>query len=137
MEGDRQQKEGKKVKLLFSGLGGGKSINLVFKFISVTIFTNEGLDVINASILYFLAKHNGVDAALGSARPVPLSNIENSTAFSKNGTLLTGNFIHFCAHQTGADTSFCMYVKIAASKILQKGRYIEPRVAEELQEQVS
>lgn len=52
----------KKKRILISGLGGG-------------------LDVINASLLYFQAFHEGSEAILGSIRPAPQKRITNRTPF--------------------------------------------------------
>jgi hypothetical protein len=83
----QSQKE-EQTKFLFCGLGGG-------------------LDVVNASILYFVSLNEAKPAVLGSIRPCPLENISrHGPAFSSHGTILTKD-----------------------SLIGIRGRYAEPRVA--------
>ncbi|KAL6069594.1 hypothetical protein QOT17_007444 [Balamuthia mandrillaris] len=76
-----------KQRVLFCGLGGG-------------------LDIINASLLYFAAVEAGVEAYLGSTRPISQADMENIRPFSSAGAFITGE-----------------------TKITRRGRYIEPIVA--------
>jgi hypothetical protein len=80
--------------LLVSGLGGG-------------------LDVVNASILYFAAKSENRLVTLGSSRPAPLNSFENHDPFSDSGTWVNGNTV-----------------------INYRGRYIEPRLSSILNEDI-
>jgi len=81
-------------KLLASGLGGG-------------------LDIINASLLYFAAKNEEVPIVLGSVRPAPLEALTGRLRFSYSGAWVNKD-----------------------TKINYSGRYIEPRVASLLEEEI-
>lgn len=80
--------------ILFCGLGGG-------------------LDIVNASILYFLARSQGIPAILGSTRPAPEASLSG--------------------HRRLDD---CLSMITKDTRIEYKGRYIEPRIAEVLDEDV-
>jgi len=86
-------------KILASGLGGG-------------------LDIVNASLIYFAAKNEGISASLGSSRPAPLNRIENHFPFSDNGTWLNRDSIIHYGGLNGPP------------------RYPEPRIASLLEEDV-
>lgn len=47
-----------------------------------------GLDIINASLVYYALKGYGMDVRLGSSRPAPLSCIENHAPFEDCGTMI-------------------------------------------------
>jgi len=67
----------------------------------------------NASLLYYVAKNEGLEAVIGSTRPVSLQDIDDHQPFADCGTLIK-----------------------ATSRVNSRGRYSEPRVAEELREEV-
>ena len=81
-------------RILFCGLGGG-------------------LDIINASVLYFIAKSKGIEVMLGSTRP------------SSQTYMYEHKSIDNCLSLVTKDTIFDF-----------KGRYIEPRVSKILGEDV-
>eukprot|EP01120_Amphizonella_sp_Union-15-10_P005338 TRINITY_DN16092_c0_g1_i1.p1 TRINITY_DN16092_c0_g1~~TRINITY_DN16092_c0_g1_i1.p1 ORF type:complete len:306 (-),score=32.88 TRINITY_DN16092_c0_g1_i1:28-945(-) len=64
-------------KLLVCGLGGG-------------------LDIINASLLYFAAKSEGKPCLLGSSRPGPIKQVKNHKPFHTHGTVLNGLSEIYC-----------------------------------------
>jgi len=73
-------------KLLACGLGGG-------------------LDILNASLVYFAAKQNGLDVSLGSIKTAGLSEIKDHSPFADSGTILS------------------------RYSIIPRKRYSEPRIA--------
>lgn len=85
-------------KLLISGLGGG-------------------MDVLNASILHFVAKSEKVSSTLGSVRPTNHDSIQNFEKFSEQGCIID--------EKTVIDTN---------SKKIQ--RYGEPFISKYLQEKL-
>jgi len=84
-------------KILACGLGGG-------------------LDVLNASLIYFATKQNGMAAALGSVRPGSLDELNNHSPFASSGS-----WINSCttSNYKGGDP-----------------RFAEPRIASLLGEDV-
>lgn len=88
-----------KKRILFSGLGGG-------------------LDIINASLLYFAASSEGAKVVLGSIRPAPLDRIKSHKQFEDCGAWVNG----------GSTIDYGKGIGIA--------RYCEPKVAEFLGEDV-
>lgn len=85
------------------------------KHVLLKIIFFTGLDVVNASILYFALQVQGQHVDLGSVRPAPITTIEtpNIKPFHAAGTIIT-----------------------ASTEIKKKGRYIEPRLAQLLNTQV-
>jgi hypothetical protein len=80
--------------------------------ISLVCGLGGGLDVINAAILYFVSKSENRNTLIGSVRPLSQAGIENPVAkFHPFGTVINGE-----------------------SKISDPRRYIEPRVAQLLKE---
>jgi len=72
-----------------------------------------GLDIVNASLPYFACKRDSHSVVLGSTRPPSQNHLSNITPFSDSGCFLTKD-----------------------SVVNQKGRYIEPKIAEILDEQI-
>lgn len=72
-----------------------------------------GLDIVNASLPFFAALNEDTYAMLGSSRPAPLSDMENYHGFSACGCTVTKN-----------------------TKIHYKGRYIEPRLSQVLDQDI-
>jgi hypothetical protein len=72
-----------------------------------------GLDVVNASLVYFIAKQEQKQIRLGSVRPVVQNRVENSKPFHANGTHVDGN-----------------------TNVKSQGRYLEPVLAKYFNEEV-
>lgn len=72
-----------------------------------------GLDVVNASAPYFSARFEGVEVRLGSVKTAPLSLLEGHVPFSDSGALVNPN-----------------------TRINFKGRYTEPRISQQIGEDV-
>lgn len=79
-------------KILVSGLGGG-------------------LDIVNASLIYFTALNNGIEAILGSIRPVPQEKLVNYKRIDDCGCWINGN------------------TKINYGRGIGVGRYCEPKIS--------
>jgi hypothetical protein len=82
------------MRILASGLGGG-------------------LDVVNASLIYFAAKNEGRKVNLGAVHPVSLDKLADHSRFADSGTVIDEN-----------------------SRVLVHGRYIEPAVSHHIKEKV-
>ncbi|MFC1697278.1 DUF1152 domain-containing protein [Nanoarchaeota archaeon] len=87
------------MKLLSCGLGGG-------------------MDIINASLIYYAAKAEGNEAMLGSSRPCPTQFIENKTLIAQSGAVINKDSIFHYSSNTGVT------------------RYWEPKISEYLNEDV-
>jgi len=82
-----------------------------------------GLDVVNASILYFLAKKDSDSfdkSLLGSTRPASLDDIENHKPFAPHGTILSS---------TSKIKSSGRYAECYLSKLLNENIYYFTRTA--------
>jgi len=75
-----------------------------------------GLDIVNASLVYYALKNSGMQARLGSSRPAPQSVMENHFPFEDSGTLV---------HE---------FTRINYGRELS--RYPEPRISGVLEEDV-
>jgi len=71
------------------------------------------LDIVNASLVYFGAKNEGHEVILGSTRPAAQKVLKNIKSFAASGCIMTGESI-----------------------VDMKGRYIEPTIANKMQEEI-